>query len=48
MLAVKSGYVVNFTPDGRTAAKVGRNEYSGKGKHGKIGSMLAYVTKAIN
>ena len=36
VLATKEGFILNFTPDGRTAAKVGEQEYDDKSGTGKV------------
>ena len=49
VLATREGYIVNFTPDGRSAAKdVDRMDYDSTNKHlGKIGSLVLYLCDAI-
>jgi hypothetical protein len=42
------GYVVNFTPDGRTAAKTGRQEYAASSTERKIKSMVKFITSTVD
>ena len=48
VLATKSGYIVNFTPDGRKAARVGEQEYEEQRGMGKIESMVLFLVEVIN
>ena len=36
VLVTKSGYILNFTPEGRRAAQNGEHEYAEKDESGKI------------
>ena len=47
VLATKNGYVLNFTPDGRSAAKNGTQEYLQEKSMGKVESMILFVTNII-
>ncbi len=51
MLAITTGFVVNFSPDGRTAAKSkekGKMDYDTTNKnYGKIGSMMLYLVQSF-
>ena len=47
VLATKDGFVVNFTPDGRTAAKKGGLEYDLSKKLGKTESMIIHLVDII-
>ena len=47
VLTTKTGFVVNFTPDGRRAARVGQQEYSEDKSLGKIESMIIFMLKII-
>ena len=47
VLATSEGFIVNFTPDGRTAAKTGELEYDTDKGMGKIESMIMYVLRKI-
>ena len=47
VLATKNGFVVNFTPDGRTAAKKGGLEYKLGQQLGKTESMMMHLTEVI-
>ena len=47
-LTTSDGFVTNFTPDGRSAAKTNRQEYETEDGEGKIESMIAFVTQIIN
>ena len=50
VLATKNGFVINFSPDGRTAAKKaadGKMDYEINVEHGKIGSMIMYLVESI-
>eukprot|EP00957_Ditylum_brightwellii_P067055 5090013-Ditylum_brightwellii.AAC.1 len=42
------GYVVNFTPDGRIAAKAGQQEYAASRTEGKIESMVKFITSIVD
>ena len=46
-LATKEGYIINFTPNGRTAAKSQTQEYKADKKFGKIESMIIHVLSVI-
>ena len=48
VLTIYRGFVVNFTPDGRTAAKEGNQEYDTKNGEGKIASMILHVCEVID
>ena len=43
VLTTKEGFVLNFTPDGRTAAKVGEQEYDNHNGRGKVESMISFL-----
>ena len=43
VLATKSGYILNFTPDGRRAAQNGEQEYEDKDESGKVQSMIMFL-----
>ena len=47
VLTTKTGYVVNFTPDGRTAATKDRQEYKVDKTMGKIETMIMFVLLII-
>eukprot|EP00957_Ditylum_brightwellii_P204877 15341190-Ditylum_brightwellii.AAC.1 len=47
-LSRTAGYVVNFTPDGRTAAKSQQQEYKTVNSAGKIESMILHVASIIS
>ena len=47
VLATRCGFVVNFTPDGRSAQKESKQEYKSDG-NGKIQSMILHVLKIID
>ena len=47
VLTTKDGYIVNFTPDGRTATSTGTQEYVSKGVGSKIESMVMFVVSVI-
>ena len=47
VLTTFNGFVVNFTPDGRTAEKENSQEYEKCSEQGKIESMIMYVTNII-
>ena len=48
VLATLFGFVVNFTPDGRSAEKTGQQEYKQDKSIGKIKSMILFVTNVLN
>ena len=48
ILATFRGFVVNATPDGRTAAKKGNQEYESKNGQGKIESMIMHLCSIID
>ena len=50
VLALTNGFVVTFTPDGRTAAKQdGKMDYDSKHKElGKVGSLVLHLAKSIH
>ena len=48
VLASSFGYILNFTPDGRTAAKNQTQEYEEDTAQGKIESMIMFVTDIID
>ena len=49
VLTTKQGFIVNFTPDGRSAAKNDTQEYAkGKKGVGKVESMILFVTDIID
>ena len=48
VLATKNGYVVNFTPEGRSAPVRGEQEYENDKSKGKIESMIMYVLSVIS
>ena len=47
VLNTKNGYVVNFTPDGRTAATKDRQEYEVDKRMGKIETMVLFLLSVI-
>ena len=51
VLAISTGFVVNFSPDGRTAAKSkdkNKMDYdTTNNEYGKIGSMMLYLVESI-
>ena len=47
VLSTTKGFIVNFTPDGRTAEKKKEQEYTA-GSLGKIESMILFVVEIIN
>ena len=47
VLTTKSGFVVNFTPDGRRAAQLGQQEYIEDKSLGKIESMIIFMLQII-
>ena len=47
VLALKIGFVVNLTPDGKTARNQDDNEYVQQNSQGNIEAMLLFVTSAI-
>lgn len=49
VLATKEGFIVNFTPDGRTAEKNNKQEYdTHNSSSGKIEKMILFVMKIID
>ena len=48
VLATTRGFTVNFTPDGRSAEKNGKQEYEMDKTKGKIECMVNHVTKVID
>ena len=48
VLATRCGFVVNFTPDGRSAQKERKQEYQQSDGNGKIQSMILHVLKIID
>eukprot|EP00957_Ditylum_brightwellii_P143895 10965214-Ditylum_brightwellii.AAC.1 len=46
-LETKKGYIINFTPGGRTVAKLQQKEYKEDKKLGKIESMIIHVLSVI-
>ena len=48
VLATKEGFILNFTPDGRTAARIGEQEYEEQRDIGKIESMILFLIKVID
>ena len=48
VLATKEGYVLNFTPDGRTAERKGEQEYDEDKKTGKVETMILFLIKIID
>ena len=49
VLAINNGFAVNFTPDGRTAAKKHEQEYStAEKKNGKIESILMFIVEIVD
>ena len=48
ILATFKGFIVNFTPDGRTAAKKGNQEYQLQPGVGKIESMILHICEIID
>lgn len=47
VLTTKEGFILNFTPDGRKAARVGEQEYEEDKKMGKVESMILFMLKII-
>ena len=47
-LTTTEGFLVNFTPDERSAAKSGRQEYEVDKAQGKIEAMFIFVTSVID
>ena len=50
VLASKNGFVISFSPDGRTAAKQAEDEkmyYETNIINGKFGSMIIYLVESI-
>eukprot|EP00957_Ditylum_brightwellii_P169681 12915108-Ditylum_brightwellii.AAC.1 len=47
-LSTMFGYIANFTPDGRTAAKSQKHEYKTVQSVGKIKSMILHVVSIIS
>ena len=47
VLATKLGYIINFTPDGRTEAKKDEQEYKTSCSTGKIESMIIHVLSVL-
>ena len=50
VLAITTGFVLNFSPDGRTAAKSkesNKMDYDTNSEYGKIGSMVLYLVNSI-
>ena len=48
VLATKEGYILNFTPDGRKAARVGEQEYENDRNFGKVESMILFLINIID
>ena len=48
VLATKEGFILNFTPDGRTAAKVGEQEYDDQTGTGKVESMISFLIEIVD
>ena len=48
VLATKEGFILNFTPDGRTAARIGEQEYEENRHIGKIESMILFLIKVVD
>ena len=48
VLTTKEGFILNFTPDGRTAAKVGEQEYNDHKGIGKVESMISFLIEIID
>ena len=48
ILATFKGFIVNFTPEGRTAAKKGNQEYQARPGVGKIETMILHVCEIID
>ena len=46
-MTTKTGFVVNFTPDGRIAAQLGYQEYTEDKSLGKIESMIIFMLQII-
>ena len=46
-MKTKNGYIVNFTPDRKTATPAGTQEYVSKGVGSKIESMVMFVVSVI-
>ena len=47
-LTTTNWFVANFTPDGRTAAKTGRQECAGNTAGGKIDTMVQFVSSIVD
>ena len=47
VLSTMNGFILNFTPDGRTAAKKNEQEYTEQRGTGKIESMVLYLIGII-
>ena len=48
ILATSGGFMVNFTPDGRHAAKSDAQEYGSLEGRGKVASMIMFIIGAID
>ena len=48
VLATKEGYVLNFTPDGRTDERKEEQEYDEDKKTDKVGTMVLFLVKIID
>ena len=48
VLATKEGFILNFTPDGRTAATKGEQEYELDKTSGKIHTLIMFLIKVID
>ena len=48
VLATKEGFILNFTPDGRKAARAGEQEYESNRDMGKVESMILFLIKIID
>ena len=48
VLSTINGFIVNFTPDGRTAARKENQEYENVKNKGKIESMILFVCGIID
>ena len=48
VLATRSGFIINFTPDGRKAAVIGAQEYEHDRSLGKVESMILHVISVID
>ena len=47
-LTTTNGFIAKFTPDGRTASKMGHQECVGNSTDGKIDTMVRFVTSIVD